>query len=157
MSGYDCEHPPADAVTELPGIIGSIGRLACLPPGPAILANQGWTWRYPGSFFDLPQIPAYAHEDSMGIAPPFYFTKLSTRELSADDAARRSDELKQQVETYRPKTAPVKMTIADATNNHGKSITVYAVMESETNGWLVVCTPQCRLDYVILVNKLQAN
>lgn len=157
MNGYDCEHPPSDAVTELPQILGRIGRLVCLPPGPAILANRGWTWRYTGSFFDLPQIPGYAHEDSMGMAPPFYFTKLATQQLNGDDAGKLSKELEQQLENYRPKSAPVELTVAAATNNYGKSIKIYVAMESENNGWLIVCAPQCRPDYVILVNKLQSN
>lgn len=155
ISGYDCEHPPGDAVSTLPGLLGRIGQLVCMPTGPAILANKGWSWRYTGSFFDLPTIPGYAHEDSLGIPPPFYFTRLSTQELNAADAAERSRQLQEQLETYQPKHAPVEMSATDATNNYGKRITIYAAMESADNGWLVVCAPQCRPDYVILVNKRQ--
>jgi hypothetical protein len=63
--------------------------------------------------------------------------------------------LQEQLETYRPKHAPVEMSVTDATNNYGRSITIYVAMESEDSGWLVVCAPQCRPDYVILVNKRQ--
>ena len=154
---YDCEHPPSDAVSVLPGILDRIGRFVCLPPGPAILAKQGWTWRYTGSFFDLPQIPGYAHEDSMGMAPPFYFTNLTTQQLNGDDVASLSNELQQQLENYRPKNPPVELTVTDATNNYGKDIKIYVAMESENDGWLIVCSPKCRPDYVIQVNKLQPN
>jgi hypothetical protein len=157
QTGYDCEHPPADAVTELPGLLGTIGRLVCLPAGPGILADQAWTWRYTGSFFDLPSIPAYAHVDSAGMPPPFYFTSLSVRELDAGEAARRSEELEQEVETYRPGGALERMTIIDATNNYERSIKVFMAMESDNDGWLVVCTPECRPDYVILVKKRKRN
>lgn len=157
QSGYDCEHPPADAVNELPALLGRIGQFVCMPTGPTILANKAWSWRYTGSFFDLPTIPGYAHKDSTGLPPPFYFTKLSTHELNAADAARRSEQLQEQLENYRPKNPPVEMSVTDATNNYGNSITIYAAMESEDNGWVIVCTPQCRLDYVILVNKRQRH
>ena len=157
VGGYDCEHPPADAVMDLPGLLGTVGRLVCLPAGPGILANQGWTWRFTGSFFELPSIPAHAHVDSAGMTPPFYFTALSARELSAGEAARVSDDLAKEVETYRPAGSLAGMTVFDATNNYGRSITVFMPMESEDNGWLIVCTPQCRSDYVIIVSKLQPN
>ena len=156
-SGYDCEHPPTDAVTDLPGLLGAVGRLVCLPAGPGILANQGWTWRYTGSFFEMPAIPAHAHVDSAGMAPPFYFTEVSARELSADEAAGVSDDLAKEVETYRPTGSLAGMTVVDAVNNYGKGITVFMPMQSETDGWLIVCTPQCRSDYVIVVSKLQRN
>ncbi|MGD2139544.1 MAG: hypothetical protein PVH25_04040 [Burkholderiales bacterium] len=157
MSQYDCEHPPADAVTQVPGGLGRISKLVCMPAGPAIVAGEGWSWRYTGSFFDLPQIPGYAHVDSMGLMPPFYFTKLSARDLDDGEAARLSDELAGQVETYRPKTAPVQMSILEATNNYAKNITVYTAMESADNGWVLVCTPECRPNYVIIVEKRKRN
>ncbi|UCH49892.1 MAG: hypothetical protein JSU95_09105 [Betaproteobacteria bacterium] len=156
-TAYDCEHPPADAITVLPGLLGAVGRLACLPAGPGILANQGWTWRYTGSFFELPMIPAHAHEDSTGMVPPFYFTELSARELSADEAARVSDDLVKVVETYRPGSSLASMTVVDAINNYGRSITVFMPMHTEEKGWLIVCTPKCRSDYVIIVSKLRPN
>ena len=127
QSGYDCEHPPADAVNELPALLGRIGQFVCMPTGPAILANEGCSLR------------------------------LSTQELNAADAARRSEQLQEQLENYRPKNPPVEMSVTNATNNYGKSITIYAAMESDANGWVIVCAPQCRLDYVILVNKRKAN
>ena len=49
------------------------------------------------------------------------------------------------------------MTVVDATNNYGRSITVFMSMESEHKGWLIVCTPKCRSNYVIIVSKLQPN
>ena len=156
-SGYDCEHPPADAVTDLPGLLGTVGRLVCLPGGPGIVANEGWSWRYTGSYFDVPMIVGYAHQDSAGMAPPFFFTQLSAQELTADEAARHSEDLAKAVETYRPEGSPSAMSVIEATNNYGLGIKAFLAMQSETNGWLIVCTPECRPDYVILINKLQRN
>ncbi len=91
------------------------------------------------------------------MAPPFYFTQLSSRDLSASEAAQVSDKLRSEVETYRPGSSLVGMTVVDAINNYGRSITVFMPMQSNDNGWLIVCTPQCRPDYVIIVSKLQPN
>jgi hypothetical protein len=157
VAAYDCEHPPADALTDLPGLLGAVGRLACLPAGPAILANTGWSWRYTGSFFELPMIAAHAHVDSAGMRPPFYFTELSARTLSLGEAARLSDDLAKKVETYRPEGSLAGMTVVDAINNHGRSISVFMPMQSQDDGWLIVCTPQCRSDYVIMISKLRPN
>jgi hypothetical protein len=156
-SGFDCEHPPGDAIQELPGLLGTVGRLACLPAGPGILANNGWSWHYSGSFFNVPMIVAYAHSDSAAKLPPFYFTKLSARELTAGEATVRSEELQKEVDTYRPKGTVEQMTVVDATNNYGHTINVFLAMESQEKGWLLVCTPRCELDYVIVIDKLQPN
>ncbi len=153
QTGYDCEHPPADAVGEIPGILGVAGRMYCLPAGPAIHADGAWIWRYTGSFFDVPTIPAYAHVDSASMLPPFYFTELSVRELSAEDAARRSEQLAEEVETYRPAGPIKRMETIDAVNNYGRSIQIHVAMESGNNGWVLVCTPDCQPSYVILIGK----
>jgi hypothetical protein len=157
QAGYDCEHPPEDAVAELPGILGTAGRMICLPAGPSIHADLSWLWHYTGSFFDLPSIPGYAHVDSASMLPPFYFTDISMREVRGEEAARRSEELAEAVETYRPGAPLQYMQIIDATNNYGRSISINVAMETENNGWLVVCTPQCQPNYVIVIKKRKSN
>ncbi len=157
QAGYDCEHPPEDAVAELPGILGTAGRLICLPAGPAIHADLSWLWHYTGSFFDLPSIPAYAHVDSASMLPPFYFTGLSMSEFSGDEAAKRSEELAAKVETYRPGGPLQRLQVVDAVNNYGRNVTIHVAMESDANGWVVVCTPQCQPNYVIVVKKRESN
>ncbi|KPK30061.1 MAG: hypothetical protein AMJ66_09830 [Betaproteobacteria bacterium SG8_40] len=157
QTAYDCEHPPADAVEEIPGILGVAGGMSCLPAGPAIHADPTWIWRYTGSFFDVPTIPGYAHVDSASMLPPFYFTGLSLRELSAEEAAQRSEQLAREVETYRPAGPIARMQTIDAVNNYGRSIAIHVAMESENNGWVLVCTPNCQPNYVILIEKRKRN
>ncbi len=154
---YDCEHPPADAAEEIPGILGVAGRMFCLTAGPAIHPDGSWTWRYTGSFFDVPTIPGYAHVDSASMLPPFYFTGFSLQAFSGEEAAQRSEELAMQVETYRPAGPIGRMEIIDAVNNYGRSIRIHVAMESENNGWVLVCTPNCQPNYVILIAKRQRN
>ena len=91
--------------------------------------------------------------DSASMLPPFYFTELSVRELSAEDAARRSEQLAEEVETYRPAGPIKRMETIDAVNNYGRSIQIHVAMESGNNGWVLVCTPDCQPSYVILIGK----
>ena len=155
--GYDCEHPPADAISVLPGLMGEIGRLTCLPAGQAIVASGQWTWRYTGSFFDMPTVPAHAHNEAMGLMPPFYFKEISVRELGVEQAAARSKTLAEQIATYRPEGELAGMTLVDAVNNYGHTIEMILTKESDNKGWLLVCTPECRADYVIILERRQAN
>lgn len=154
---FDCEHPPADAVTALPEPLLDVGRFTCLPGGQAIAAAKPWTWRYTGSYFDMPLVPASAHRDSAGLAPPFYFHHLSVHDLAPDEAGRQNEVLKQTIVTYRPESDLVGMTRIEAENNYGQVVTMYMPMQTEDKGWLIVCTPECRPDYVIILNKLQKN
>jgi hypothetical protein len=155
--GYDCEHPPADAITALPAAISQMARLSCLPVTQAIVAGGAWRWRYSGTFFEMPYVPAHGHSDSMGLAPPFYFKKITARELDAAQATQRSAELAGDIPTFRPAGAITSMSYVDAVNNYAQIIRMIVAMESDTRGWMLVCAPECRADYVIVLEKLQQH
>ena len=156
-AGYDCEHPPQEAITVLPGLLGQAARLVCMPEGQRIVASQTWSWRYSGSFFNMPNIPAYAHIAARGMMPPFYFRKVWEEELSADEADKRSEQLSRQIVTYRPEKAISGMTIVRAENNYGHVTEIFMPMKSEKEGWAIVCAPECQPGYVILISKLVPN
>lgn len=155
--GLDCEHPPKEAVTVLPGLLGEAGRLICLPAGQRIVANQTWSWHYSGSFFNTPNIPAHAHIAARGMTPPFYFKKVWAEELSPDEADKRSALLSKQIVTYQPDTKISGMTIVRAENNYGHVTEIFMPMQSEKLGWAIVCAPECQPDYVIVISKLESN
>ncbi len=154
---FDCEHPPEAAITALPGLLGEAGRLVCMPVGQRIVASQTWSWRYSGSFFNSPNVPAHAHIAARGMMPPFYFKKVWAEELSADEADKRSEQLSKQLETYQPDEKIAAMTIVRAENNYGHVTEIFMPMQSENSGWAIVCAPQCQPDYVILIRKLEQN
>jgi hypothetical protein len=154
---YDCEHPPEAAVTALPGLLGEAGRLVCMPEGQRIVANQAWSWRYSGSFFNSPDVPAYAHIASREMMPPYFFKKVWVEELSAEEADKRSEQLSEQIVTYRPAKKIAAMTIVKAENNYGHVTEIFMPMESKTKGWAIVCTPECGPGFVILISKLEPN
>ena len=155
--GFDCKHPPEGAVKSLPGLLGEAGRLVCMPVGQQIVASQTWSWRFSGSFFNQPNVPAYAHIDSQGEVPPFYFRRVWAEELTAEQADKRSAELAKQLVTYTPDSALAGMTIVKAENNHGHVTEIFMPMHSENNGWAIVCAPECEPGYVILISKREPN
>ncbi len=156
-AGFDCEHPPQDAVTTLPGVLGEAGQIMCMPTGQRIVASPEWTWRYTGSFFNVPNVPSFAHSDSQLETPPFYFKKVSAEELNGEEADRRSAALAQQIETYRPGNSISSMTIVKAENNYGHITEIVMPMKSRNDGWAIVCAPQCQPDYVIIIRKREPN
>jgi len=157
VGAYDCEHPPEAAIKALPGLLGDAGRLVCMREGQRIVASKAWSWRFSGSFFSTPAVPAYAHVDSQAMTPPFYFKKVWKEELDGDEAAKRSEQLSKQIVTYRPAKEITGMTIVRAENNYGHVTEIFMPMQSETEGWAIVCAPECQPDYVILISKLEAN
>ena len=157
VGAYDCEHPPESAIKVLPGLLGEAGRLVCMQEGQRIVASQAWSWRYSGSFFNTPTVPAYAHIESQEMVPPFYFKKVWVEELSSDEAGKRSEQLSKQIATYRPGNKIAGMTIVKAENNYGHVTEIFMPMQSENKGWAIVCAPECQPGFVILISKLEPN
>jgi len=157
VSALDCAHLPETAVTAIPGMIGQAGRLVCIQGVQRIVANQGWSWRYSGSFFNTPNIPAHAHIDSQGMTPPFYFKAIRLEKLSSDEANIRSAQLSEQIVTYRPGNKIAGMSIVEVENNYGNVTEIFMPMQSDNSGWMIVCTPDCQPDYVIVISKLEAR
>ncbi len=157
IGAYDCEHPPEAAIEALPGLLGKTGRLVCMREGQRIVASQEWSWRYSGSFFNTPTVPAYAHADTKTLRPPFYFKKVWEEKLTGDEADRRSEQLSEQIVTYRPGEKISAMTIVKAENNYGHITEIFMPMQSEDKGWAIVCAPECAPEYVIVISKLQEN
>ncbi len=87
----DCEHPPQSLVKMLPEAVAKVASVECNPSVQTIVARDGWSWCYPGSFFDRPIIPAYAPMDSRQTGGPRYFTEFKATELSAADASKRQE------------------------------------------------------------------
>jgi hypothetical protein len=157
VNTYDCQHPPETAVTELPGLLGEAGKLMCFQSGQRIVASKTWSWRYSGSFFNSPNVPAHAHAAARGMMPPFYFKKVWVEELSREEADQRSEQLSRQIDIYRPAKRIAGMTIVKAENNYGQVTEIFMPMQSETEGWAIVCAPECQSDYVIVISKLEPN
>lgn len=154
-AGIDCEHPAPGVVTELPAEIASIAYLQCTPAMQMIVANEGWSWRYPGSFFDRPFIPAYAPEASHGTGGARYFAAFATRDLSAEEVRERHDLFARTLPNYRQDAVPARILMLEAKNDLGHEIDAYFGFRSGDSGWVVMCAPQCAPENMFLIQKIQ--
>lgn len=153
-SMLDCEHPPKGLVQVLPERVGVPARIECLPTAQSIVAPEGWNWRYPGSFFDRPYIPAYAPIASRQMGGPRFFTGFEAQELSADDARKQHETFTRDVQNYRETAPPVRLVKLVATNDLGHEMDAYFGFRSDREGWVMLCVPQCAPEYMFLMQKI---
>ena len=150
----DCEHPPQSLVKMLPEPVAQVARVECNPSAQTIVARDGWSWRYPGSFFDRPIIPAYAPMDSRQSGGPRYFTEFTATELTAADAIKRHETFVKNLPTYRETAPPVRLVKLVAHNDLGHELDAYFGFRSDGEGWVVLCAPECAPEYLFLMQKI---
>lgn len=151
----DCEHPAANVATALPEAVADAARIQCTPAMQSLVANDGWNWRYPGSFFDRPFIPAYAPEASRSHGGVRFFTDFRIRELSGDELNRHHRKFAREVPTYRETAAPSRIIQLVATNDLGHPMDAFFGFRSEKEGWVVLCTPGCEASNMFLMQKVE--
>jgi len=150
----DCEHPPQLLVKMLPEAVAKVASVECNPSAQTIVARDGWSWRYPGSFFDRPIIPAYAPMDSRQTGGPRYFTEFKATELSAADARKRHEMFAKDLPTYRETFPPMRLVKLVAHNDLGHEMDAYFGFRSDGGGWVVLCAPECAPEYLFLMQKI---
>lgn len=157
-AGYallDCAHPGPDVAAALPQAIGVSANLECTPAFHQIVANAGWSWRYPGSFFERPFIPAYAPRSSQGMAGARFFTGFEVVELGSDEARDQHERFARSIPTYREESAPSRILRMVATNDLGHELSAFFGFRSERDGWVVVCAPDCAPENLFLIEKAE--
>jgi hypothetical protein len=150
----DCEHPPQSLVSTLPEVVSGVASSECNPSAQTIVARDGWRWRYPGSFFDRPIIPAYAPMDSRQMSGSRYFTEFAATELGAADARKRHESFAKDLPTYRESVPPVRLVKLVAHNDLGHVLDAYFGFRADGNGWVVLCAPECAPEYLFLMQKI---
>jgi hypothetical protein len=150
----DCEHPPRSLAKMLPEAVAKVASIECNPSAQTIVARDGWNWRYPGSFFDRPIIPAYAPMDSRQTGGPRYFTEFKATELSAADARKRHEMFAKDLPTYRETSPPMRLVRLVAHNDLGHEMDAYFGFRSDGGGWVVLCAPECAPEYLFLMQKI---
>lgn len=151
----DCEHPAANVATALPVAVASPARIECNPMRQSLVANEGWTWRYPGSYFDRPFIPAYAPQASWGHGGARFFTSFSAVELPEPEIRKQHEKFARELPTYRDKTAPARILKLVATNDLGHELEAWFGFRSGREGWVVICTPDCAPENFFLIEKAE--
>lgn len=150
----DCEHPPDSLLTALPEQVAIVATIECNPSAQTIVPRDGWSWRYPGSYFDRPSIPAYAPMDSRQTGGPRYFTEFTATELSAADARKRHETFAKDLPTYREAAPPARLVKLVAHNDLGHEMDAYFGFRSDGGGWVVLCVPECAPEYLFLMQKI---
>jgi hypothetical protein len=150
----DCEHPPADLAHGLPKQLADAATLVCLPAAQMIVAREGWAWRFPGSFFDRPSIPAYTPIESRAAADGRYFTGFSATELSRAEINSLHESLVNTLVTYADAAPPERIVKLIAHNDQGFSMDAYFGFKSAVEGWVVLCAPACAPEFFFLINRL---
>jgi hypothetical protein len=145
----DCEHPQT-LVKMLPEAVAKVASVECNPSVQAIVARDGWSWRYPGSFFDRPIIPAYAPMDSHQTGGPRYFTEFKATEFSVTDARKRHEMFAKDLPTYLEMAPPARLVKLVAHNDLGHELDAYFGFRSDGGGWVVLCAPE----YLFLMQKI---
>lgn len=153
-AGHDCEHPPANAARALPEAIAGFSALACHPHGGQYLgAGAGWHWRFPGSYFVVPTVPAFSPSAKLGHAGARFFTDMHVRRLTGEAARQRHETIAKSVPTYLPAKPPESILQLTAINDLGHAFDVFFPLESDRRGWAVICTPECAPEYVFIIDR----
>jgi len=149
----DCEHPPKNLARTLPRQIAASATILCMPSAQMIVARDGWAWRFPGSFFDRPSIPAYSPVESRAEAGGRYFTGFKATELSGGEISKLHERFVKTLATYADKKPPARVVKLVARNDQGYSMDAYFGFKSRTEGWVALCAPDCTPEFFFLTNR----
>jgi hypothetical protein len=150
----DCESPPAKLKSELPVKINEVASVACTPSTQSIVAREGWSWRFPGSFFDRPSIPAYSPAESRSNATGRYFVRFKARELPPAEITQKHQAFRK-LATYTERAPPKQLIKLIATNDLGHTMDAYFGFTTGKQGWVILCAPECAPEYLFLMQKME--
>lgn len=149
----DCEHPPGNLAHALPKKVAMAATVICTPSAQMIVAKEGWAWRFPGSFFDRPSIPAYSPIESRPDAGGRYFTGFKATELSGSEIRKLHETFAKTLATYTDASPPARIVKLVARNDRGHSMDAYFGFKSPSEGWVAVCAPGCAPEFFFLINR----
>jgi len=147
----DCEHPPKDLAQTLPEQLASAATILCTPSAQMIVAPDGWVWRFPGSFFDRPSIPAFAPIESRSIAGSRYFTGFKAADLSDGEIKALHERLARTMVTYTDAAPPDRIVKLVARNDQGYPMDAYFGFKTPGEGWVALCAPDCAPELFFLI------
>jgi hypothetical protein len=150
----DFEHPPQALVKMLPEQVAQVARVECSPSAQTIVAHDGWSWRYPGTYLSRPSIPAELPLDSRDREGSRYFTEFTATELTAADAIKHHETFVKNLPTYWETAPPARLVKLVAHNDLGHKFDAYFGFRSDGEGWVALCAPECAPEYVFLMKKI---
>jgi hypothetical protein len=124
-----------------------------MPATQMIVAGEGWVWRFPGSFFDRPSIPAYSPMPSRSEAAGRYFTGFSATELNAAEIRKLHETFGKTLSSYTEAAAPARIVKLVAHNDQDQAMDAYFGFRSASEGWVALCAPECVSEFYFLINR----
>jgi hypothetical protein len=149
----DCEHPPENLMHALPEQVAMAATVICTPSAQMIVASEGWSWRFPGSYFDRPSIPAYSPIESRSLASGRYFTGFKATDLSAGEIRKLHETFVKTLATYPDALPPTRIVKLVARNDQGHPMDAYFGFRSPSEGWVALCAPGCAPEFFFLINR----
>lgn len=149
----DCEHPPKNLTHILPKQVAMAATVICTPSAQIIVAREGWAWRFPGSFFDRPSIPAYSPIESRPDAGGRYFIGFKATELSVSEIKKLHETFARTLATYTDASPPARIVKLVARNDQGYPMDAYFGFKSQSGGWVALCAPDCAPEFFFLINR----
>jgi hypothetical protein len=149
----DCDHPPKNLIHVLPKQLATAATVICTPTTQMIVAAEGWAWRFPGSYFDRPSIPAYSPIESRPEAGGRYFTGFKATELSAGEIRKLHETFGKTLVTYTDASPPARIVKLVARNDQGRPMDAYFGFKSQSEGWVALCAPNCAPEFFFLINR----
>lgn len=155
IGAMDCGQPPENARRKLPAPIDQWALIDCSPLGTKLIAAPGWQWRFPNSWFDRPDAPAWAPDASIDAPGAKYFVDFDARVLEGAEAAEQHARLAAAVPAYRDAVpaVPARIHRLDVENNLGHEMVIWFSAATPNDLWAILCTPQCRPDYAFIIHK----
>jgi hypothetical protein len=152
---FDCEHVPAGALTKLPPPLDGWANLECTSAGQKLVAKLPWQWRFPASWLNRPELPAWAPAASFMLPGSKHFVKLEVIELDAQGIDAAHEKLLRESATYRfhVETRPIGMHRITVMNSLGHTMDVYFPTVSDDLRWAILCVPDCRPEYAFLIER----
>jgi hypothetical protein len=152
---FDCDHLPAGALTALPTPLDGWAKLECTSAGQKLVAKLPWRWRFPGSWLNRPDLPAWAPAASFTLPGPKHFVKMEIVELDTQSTDAAHDKLMRESATYRfhVETRPLAMHRMTVLNSLGHTMDVYFPTVSDDLRWAILCVPDCRPEYAFLIER----
>lgn len=156
VGAMDCGRPPENALRAVPAPIDGWALVDCNPRGTKLIAAPGWQWRFPNSWFDRPDAPAWAPDASIDEPGAKYFVEFTAAVLEGAEAAEQHARLAAAVPAYRDaiKTVPTRIHRLEAENNLGHEMVIWFPASAPTDLWAIICAPECRPDYAFIIQKL---
>lgn len=147
--GAACENHLAES---FPDVLRPYARLEC---DQFIVNPDNWQWRFPGSFFDRPYIPAFAPKPKRVVAGSRTYKQLSAEEIDKSQIAGLHESKFLKIRSYKQAQAPERLIKLRATNDLGDSMDVWFGLHSESKGWVAICAPVCAPEYFFLTERIK--